>query len=284
MFKLPDMWLPLAMGILSGFCILSSSAADEDSPFLRFQLPSPFQAIDTHVEVLVPDSYHPESGNHLPVLYVLPVSEAGNWKHGHGLMEIKKLNVHNQFNWICVAPEFTAPPWYADHDSDNAKKDESHLIQTVIPFIDARFTTVANGEGRYLIGFSKSGWGAITLILRHPDKFTRVAAWDTGIRIDTGPISTQDRKLRIQRDFGSSKNFENFRISSLIKKNGAALGTNPRIFYFNVEGKRGLGGAEIHHLMIKNNVPHRYVFESKRPHRWDSGWIPEAIAFLNTGQ
>ena len=32
--------------------------------------------------------------------------------------------------------------------------------------------------------------------------------------------------------------------------------------------------------MIRENILHRYVMESNRDHRWDSGWVTEAIAFL----
>jgi hypothetical protein len=32
--------------------------------------------------------------------------------------------------------------------------------------------------------------------------------------------------------------------------------------------------------MVEQEIPHRYVFEPKIPHRWDSGWIPQAIEFL----
>lgn len=214
------------------------------------------------------------------MLYVLPVTENDNRRFGDGLAEIQKYDYHNRYHLICVAPEFTSLPWYANHATDMKRQDESHFIKTVIPFIDENFPTIRNKKGRLLLGFSKSGWGAFSLLLRHPDMFYKAAGWDIGIRFDTGPISDEERIKGIKQYFGSEENFEKYRISTLLKKKAKLLANEPRLFYYNTEGKRALGGVKIHRLMVQLGIPHRYLFEPKRAHRWDSGWVPEAIRFL----
>jgi hypothetical protein len=151
-----------------------------------------------------------------------------------------KLNYHNRHQFVCVAPEFTSKPWYADHSTNKGRQDESHLLKTILPYVDNKFPTVKTKEGRLLIGFSKSGWGALTLLLRNPDLFHKAAAWDTGIRVDTGPIEEKERAERIAEFFGSPANFENYRVSTLLKNKGKLLGTKARIFYYNCEGFRGI--------------------------------------------
>lgn len=245
---------------------------------ISHRIVSPFQADSTTIRVLLPDKIIP--GESYQVLYVLPVIENDNRRFGDGLLEIMKYGYHNKFKLICVAPEFTSLPWYSDHATKMEQQDESHLLKTVLPFIDDHYPTLNSKEGRLLIGFSKSGWGAFSLLLRHPETFYKAAGWDIGIRIDTGPISEEERSERIERIFGSSSNFENYRISSLLKERGKHLGNRERLFYYNNEGRRGPGGVEIHRLMVQLEIPHRYLFEEKRIHRWDSGWIPEAIKFL----
>ena len=210
----------------------------------------------------------------------MPVVEQNNYRYGDGLSEVKKYNFHNKYNLICVAPGFTSLPWYNDHSTSKGQQDESHFIKTVIPFIDKNYPTMQSGKGRLLVGFSKSGWGAFTLLLRNPELFHKAAGWDTGIRIDTGPITEDERSKRILDLFGDEINFEKYRISNLLKLNGSKPGDEARIFYYNTEGKRGPGGAALHKLMVELGIPHRYLFEPKRQHRWDSGWIPEAIRFL----
>lgn len=248
------------------------------SAFRTHQVRSPYQAGETSLRVLVPDNLVPSKKYR--VLYVLPVHEDGVHKHGDGLDEVKKLNVHNDHQLICISPSFTSEPWYGDHDLDPKKRDESHILKTVVPFVEDKYPVQTDAKSRLLIGFSKSGWGAATLLLRNPEVFHRAAAWDPGIRVDTGPIEEPERSARIARNWGSAKNFEANRLSSLITQHGKRLGPKARLFYFSTEGKRAIGGVEIHRLLVEKQIPHRYVMEPHRKHTWDSGWIPEAIEFL----
>ena len=264
----------LAASVVAQQTLLSQ----KDGSFRVHQIPSPHQAGKTRVRVLLPDDL--KVGERYPVLYVLPVHADGDHKHGDGLVEIKKHGFHNKHQLICVAPSFTSKPWYADHDLNPRKQDESHMLKTVIPFIENRYPVQADASGRLLIGFSKSGWGAAALLLRNPDVFYRAAAWDTGIRVDTGPIEEAERAQRIAREWGSVENFEANRLSNLIKTRGEQLGREARLFYFSTEGRRAIGGVEIHRLLVEKEIPHRYVMEPRRKHAWDTGWIPEAIAFL----
>jgi enterochelin esterase-like enzyme len=254
------------------------SGETQSSGIQTHRIESPFQHERTNIRILLPDHYDKETSYR--VLYVLPVVANDERRYGGGLSEILKHNYHNAHQLICVAPEFTSKPWYADHSDNMGRQDESHLLKTVLPYIDSRFSTLKAKEGRLLIGFSKSGWGAMSLLLRHPDVFYKAAAWDSGIRVDTGPIDEQDRARRIKEYFGSPSNFEKHRISNLIKTRGKSLGHEERLFYYNTEGTRAQGGVELHRLMIETGIPHRYCYDTGREHRWDSGWIPLAIEFL----
>ena len=259
-------------------CLWLSAVEKDENGFSLHWIESPYQAKETSLRVLMPDHVDPRKSYR--VLYVLPVHEDGLRRHGDGLIEVKKHNYHNDHQLICVAPSFTTKPWFADHDLNPEKQDESHFLKTVIPFVDERYPTQASKEGRLLIGFSKSGWGAITLLLRNPELFDKAAGWDIGIRVDTGPIEEEDRAERIAREWGTVKNFEANRISNLVKNRGKSLGDEARLFYYSTEGVRAIGGVEIHRLLVEHEIPHRYLMEPYRDHRWDSGWIPEAVAFL----
>jgi len=270
--------------IFVALLIVCQAAAGEINvnDIISHRIVSPFQSDSTTIRVLLPERI--VAGEAYPVLYILPVKEKDNRHNGDGLLEIKRYDYHNKFNLICVAPQFTTLPWYADHETNLQRQDESHFLKTVIPFIDKTYPTIKSKKGRLLIGFSKSGWGAFSLLLRHPDKFYKAVGWDIGIRMDTGPLTEEVRSKGIEGIFGSVANFEKYRISTLLKKQGKSLGESARLFYYNTEGKRASGGAEIHRLMVDLKIPHRYLFEPKRRHRWDSGWIPEAMRFLIDNQ
>ncbi|MCR9294504.1 MAG: sulfatase-like hydrolase/transferase [bacterium] len=265
-------------GGIRDFRIWDEGQKSPQGGFHTYQIRSPYQSGTTSLRVLLPDNF--DLRKRYRVLYVLPVHEDGNFKHGDGLAEIKKRDLHNQHELICVAPAYTSEPWFADHDLNPHKQDESHLLKTVIPFVEKRYPVEPNAHGRLLIGFSKSGWGAATLLLRNPHLFGRAAAWDPGVRVDTGPIEAAQRETRIARDWGSVQNFESYRLSTLIRTRGKDLGLEPRLFYLNTQGPRAMGGVEIHRLLVENQIPHRYVMEPHRAHVWDSGWVPEAVAYL----
>lgn len=274
-----DMWKKGAFSFIMFFMIIVEVPGQITGiEIMSHRIYSPFQADSTTIRVLLPDNMDPNKSYR--VLYILPVIENGNRRFGDGLQEIKKGNYHNIHQLICVAPEFTTMPWYADHSTNMGKQDESHVLKTVIPFVERNYSALTSKEGRLLIGFSKSGWGALTLLLRNPDVFHKAVGWDIGIRIDTGGITEEKRGSNISQNFGSEANFELYRVSSLLKKSGNKLGDSARLFYYNTEGVRAPGGVDIHRLMVNLEFPHRYLFETKRKHRWDSGWMPEAVGFL----
>ena len=144
-----------AMGLLSLAFFWNAASGQVDEKIVSHRIASPYQADSTTMRVLLPDKMDP--GEYYKVLYVLPVIENGNRRFGDGLLEIAKYGYHNEYKLICVAPEFTSLPWYADHALNKHQQDESHLLKTVIPFIDEHYPTLESKEGRLLIGFSKSG-------------------------------------------------------------------------------------------------------------------------------
>jgi len=264
--------------VLITLCTISLGESKDPGDFRTHRLDSPHQVGETTLRVLLPNNL--EAGKRYRVLYVLPVHEDGEFRHGDGLKEVRKHDYHNKYELICVAPSFTSQPWFADNDLNPKMHDESHMLKTVLPYVEEHYPVQVNAEGRLLIGFSKSGWGSLSLVLRNPDVFYKAAAWDTGIRVDMGPIEESDRAERIAKIWGTVKNFNAYRISNLIRTRGSDLGDNARLFYFSTEGRRAVGGVRIHQLLVEHEVPHRYVFEPNRVHRWDTGWIPDAVAFL----
>jgi putative esterase len=53
---------------------------------------------------------------------------------------------------------------------------EDHLIEEIVPFVDARFRTRAAREGRAVMGKSSGGYGALVYGMRHADTFGAVAS------------------------------------------------------------------------------------------------------------
>jgi hypothetical protein len=232
---------------------------------------SPYQAAKTKIKVLLPSDG--DKSRRYSVLYVLPVEPLDDTRWGDGLREIKTSNLHNKCHLICVAPSFSEWPWYADHPTNAKIRQESHFLNVVVPFIDRTYPTLAKPEGRLLVGFSKSGWGAFSLLLRHPDVFGKAAAWDAPLMME------RPDKYGMADIFATQENFEKYQISALLKKQCATLHRPARLMHF------GYGNFREHHqsahrLMDDLKIVHRYRDGPKRKHTWDSGWLPEAVQML----
>ncbi len=254
---------------------ISSVRRDGDG-FLSHSVSSAFQGGTTEIRVLPPDRMDPTA--RYPVIYVLPVEARRERSYGDGLLEVRKQDLHNQLKAIFVAPTFSHRPWYADHPSDPEIRQESYLLRTVVPFVDSHYPTQAAPGGRLLLGFSKSGWGAFSLLLRHPDQFGKAVAWDAPF------MQGRPDKYGMGAIFGTQENFERYRLTNLVEQNALDLRDRTRLFVLGYGNFRD-EHERFHALLKSRGIPHVYVDGPQRPHRWDSGWVPEAArALLEDGE
>jgi S-formylglutathione hydrolase FrmB len=258
----------------------SLAAADETtiSPaerhaqgWLVHSVESPFQAGATSIRVLLPTGM--DATRKHPVLYVLPVEAGLGERWGDGLLEVRKAGLHDKYGLICVAPTFSALPWYADHPTDPGIRQEQYLLDVVLPFVERTYPALAERRGRLLVGFSKSGWGAYSLLLRHPDRFERAAAWDSPMMLDapggygSGPI------------FGTPENFANSHVPSLLKERAEDLRGASRLALLGYGNFREPTQQALA-LLEELRIPHAYRDGPRREHHWNSGWLPEAVELL----
>jgi len=226
----------------------------------------------TEIRVLLPDRI--EKGKRYPVVYVLPVEANDGKQFGNGLAEIKKHDLHNKHGAICVEPTFADLPWYADHPTDAKLRQETYFLEVVLPFIDANCPVTMI---RWLLGFSKSGWGAFSLLLRHPDVFAKAVAWDAPLTM------AQPNKYGMGPIFGTQANFEKYQITKLFDSRGKELGRETRLMLLGYENFR-THHVEAHAQMNKLGIAHEYRDEKKTPHTWHSGWVEGGVKWLATGK
>ena len=229
------------------------------------------------------------------VLFVLPVEAAREAKYGDGLAEVKRLDLHNKHGLICVAPTFAHLPWYADHPTDKTIRQESYFVQVVVPFIDRTYTqrrmdassvrsstdsdgrgvhpTRADRESRWLLGFSKSGWGAWSLLARHPDLFDKAAAWDAPLDMPRFDL------YGAAQVFGTQDHFETHRVLPAILNCPDLKTASPRLILTGYDNFR-THHETTHRLLDEAQVPHVYRDGPKLKHVWNSGWVEGAVELL----
>jgi hypothetical protein len=243
-----------------------SKARKADNGFVVHGVQSEYQAGTTQIFVRTPAK--PKAGP-LLALYVLPVEAHDEKRWGDARAEIAKLDIADRYGVVCVFPTFSHLPWYADHPSDPHIRQEAYFVKVVLPFIERSYPVGTGRLSRALLGFSKSGWGAWTLLLRHPDLFERAVAWDA-------PMTMEVPRYGMASIAGTQENFERYRVTTLLRERGAKLGSERRLMLagwdFYREPTRGA-----HKLLQDLKIPHVYRDGPQRKHHWNSGWMAELV-------
>jgi len=293
-------------------CDFTGPVLDAASGVWRYTVTSPFQRGPNAIDVLLPGNF--DRSRKYRVIYVLPVEPGIGGYYGNGLAEVRKSGLHNTCGFIAVQPAFDTEPWYADHDTDPVRWHESYIKHAVVPLIekeyaptsphppapspsvergksplpDLRSASPSGGrgpkgrEGRLLLGFSKSGWGAFTLLLRNPEFFGYAASWDA-------PLMLEECWWRMAEQFGSDESFQRHRPASLFQTQArhfrdrtrlvllgeSAFGESPGGKYAGTSHTR-----RAHKRMNDLGIRHAYADDLCTEHRWDSGWVRFAVNAL----
>lgn len=238
------------------------------------QVTSPYTAGANKIEILLPDDL--QHGSTYPVLYMLPVGGDFGGKFGDQIQEARKADAHNRHGWIAVSMAFDSVPWYGSHATDLRIRHEEYILKTILPIIEARYPASPKAEDRMLIGFSKSGFGAVNLLLRNPAAFGLACSWDAplafGIK-DFGQVGTRPH-------FGTAEHMARYIPSELAAQRAAELaGMPPRLV---ILGKSvwGKSTEKFHRHLDKLSIPHCYDDTLGGEHSWSSGWVGKAIDML----
>lgn len=245
---------------------------------LRYTVEGPHQKGPNALEVLLPEDFDGEG--RYPVVYLLPVNTGTDGPWGSGIVEAMAGGLHHRHRAIFVAPAFDTVPWYGDNPERPEVRQSSYLLETVVPFVDREFPTVAGPEGRQLVGFSKSGLGALSLFLRHPEVFGDVAAFDPSPR----PGSRAFRAWGVAESFGRPENFDASDPMLLLGRRRRELRLRGRHITLLVGGPGCRKGAEMYLARLRElHIPFVAIHASDMAHTWSSGWLPLALAALAPG-
>ena len=137
------------------------------------------------VPVYLPPSYDRESTRRYPVLLVLTgfggrgrmLLNDNPWSASlDDRMDARIASGDAAETILVMADCFTRLGGSQYMDSTATGRYETHLIDELLPWIDAHYRTLAEPAHRGVIGKSSGGYGALRLGMRHPDVFGAVAS------------------------------------------------------------------------------------------------------------
>ena len=240
---------------------------------------TPYQNGRQEIHVLLPDGYR--EGKSYRVLYALPVEKGFEQRYGYGLGILKEMNAHNKHDLIVVQAGFEKEPWYGDHATDPKTRQASYLKEFVVPFIERHYSTLGQPGGRLLFGFSKSGWGAFSLILTYPEFFGYAASWDA-------PMFFDRFHYRMEPVYGTLAQLNAYRPDLLVCRQKEHFQATTRLV---LTGERDWGKSipapqggshtvEMHALLTSNGVKHDYNDSLSAAHRWNESWMAPTLEAL----
>ena len=210
--------------------------------------------------VITPDNY--ATAQALPVVYLLHgysgnyadwITQAKGFKKAADLYQI-----------IIVCPDGNNS-WYWDSPVDSNYKYETYVSKELVSWIDGKYKTIKNRNGRAITGLSMGGHGALYLAFKHQDVFGAAGSMSGGV--DIRPFPTKwDMALRLGKYSERPENWEKntvINMLNLLQPNSLALlidcGTED--FFYKVN-------ENLHEQLLHRNIPHDYI---TRPgaHNWN---------------
>jgi Putative esterase len=209
-------------------------------------------------------------------LFVLPVETGTNDQYGDPMQVLESLNAQNQYNLTIVEPTFVLYPWYADNPDDAQEQYETFMTKELAPWVDSHLATTGS-EQNWLIGFSKSGLGGQDLILKHPDLFALAASWDF-----PADMPSYDYFGSVTEDaYGTDANYQaNYRLTqAFVDAHKAPFVNSNRIWIGGYQAYQA-DDSDYDALLTSEGIEHTTETPTYMAHRWDSGWVPLALAAL----
>ena len=228
------------------------------------------------VRVLAPA--HPSTNYQHNFLFALPV-EAGlaQSTYGSGLDELRLLDVQDQYNATIIEPIFPINSWYADNPTDPTIDFETFTAMLLPAWVDSNFAT-SGTEENLLIGFSKSGYGGLDLLFKHPSVFDAVAAWD----FPGDMAAYNDYGSSSSGDYGTDANFQNnYRMTGTFIDTWKAPFTTEDRIWISEGPVFQTQVADFDALLTSHGVEHTLLTtQTSDAHSWSGGWLSGAVAGL----
>ena len=156
------------------------SVASAQSQIVRFTMAGPWVGGQTKrapVGIYLPPGYDPSGRTRYPVIYEAPWAVT-SWSVA-GRLNIstildKLIGARQVPPEIVVFLNVTVGPYLDPECADSFDKRahiETWIVNTVVPWMDSHYPTVATRAGRAVMGLSQGGYCAAALWSHHPDVF-----------------------------------------------------------------------------------------------------------------
>ena len=227
---------------------------------------------DFSIFVLKPDSYN--AANKYPVVYV-GLTEYQPNSLANPLTVIKNAGLHNTHDCIFAMVQYHSSiiPWYGEKNDGTMNVDKINL-DVVRNMVDVNYSTIKHRDGRLFLGMSKSGWGAMSLLLKNPNVLGYAAMWDAPFNV-TWPGTAYG----IDVAFGTEVKFNAYDPKQILTSYLASVSDRKRIVlagYYTFSQDQ----LDFKALLDAHGVEYSYLRTLEASHDWLNAWIAPTVSAL----
>jgi hypothetical protein len=206
------------------------------------------------------------------LIYVLPVERRGSFRYGDPYKLLAEAQVHQRLAACLAFPDFDETPWFADHPQGHVRQ-ETELLQDIVPAVESQLDWTIQPRQRLLVGFSKSGWGALSMLMRQPHLFGYAGAWDAPF------LTTRLGRWDTDAVFGDQATLEQHSLAHLSRARRDYFRSSPQMV---IHGHCLFGDDAdyAHQVLLEHGIPHRFRKDQVFPHTWHMGWLWPLLAEL----
>lgn len=167
-------------------------------------------------------------------------------------------------------PRWTQMPgWYADRD-DLGRSPESDLLSV------AQQWTQLDDAPLYLVGFSKSGYAALSILARHwrTGIFAGAVAWDAPLMLKSLVRNS------MVASYGTQSAFARHCLLDLVRELSEAVRTSHVGLVLDGYVAWGVQMRAFHNLLVGARTDHSYGETRRNRHCWDIAWMEGCISML----
>jgi putative tributyrin esterase len=132
--------------------------------------------------VILPSSIPP--GQKLPVIFLLH-GGGGNYRNWSNYSDVARFA---EEALILVMPEGESS-YYVNAAERPNDRFEDYIVEDLVADVESRFPVAEGRASRAIAGVSMGGFGAVTLSLKHPDRFAFVGGLSSAIDVPSRPFS-----------------------------------------------------------------------------------------------
>lgn len=212
--------------------------------------------------IVLPASY---GETPLPVVYLLH-GWSGNYRNWFDKADLQ--SAADRYNLIIVCPDGGYAGWYLDSSIDTTSRYESYIVYDVVDFIDQRYKTIPDEKGRVLCGLSMGGHGALSLLAKHPDRFTAAGSMSGVLDLDqsSGSYGLLDLLGPYETHGKDWTNTSCLILVENLKDLGKGI-----ILDCGIEDRFIPDNRRVHQRLMELAIPHDY-YERPGGHSWDY-WV-----------